>query len=287
MDLDPNLNAFRADLADTRLKGVIKADKYVESRTGHINSGICQVWKGPNRNEQIVNYFHYGEQVSIFETLNDFSWCQSHKDGYVGYIDSKFLTCESAHKESLYVKNMGTFVYGRPDLRTEAIDFYPRQSKVLLSGKRVETRGTQYVETELGHYIPECCLDIRPPSRPDLLSAAMDYLGVPYLWGGRSFQGIDCAGLVQNAFAEIGVSVLRDTYMQVSSIGEAVSLETFDTLKKNDLIYLPGHVMIYAGEGSVIHANGYAMQVVSQGIHEMIEERSTNIMNMKVRRYLF
>ena len=66
---------------------------------------------------------------------------------------------------------------------------------------------------------------------------------------------------MQNAFRDIGVTVLRDTDMQRDTIGEPRPGRREADLRRGDLLYMPGHVLIYAGDGSVIHADGASMTV--------------------------
>ncbi len=73
--------------------------------------------------------------------------------------------------------------------------------------------------------------------------------------GRKKLFGIDCSGLVQEAFRDLGQIVLRDTDMQRETVGEAVAIAKAAALRRNDLIYIPGHVMIYAGDGRVVHAS--------------------------------
>src|SRR6202042_2749117 len=133
---------------------------------------------------------------------------------------------------------------------------------VVVAQTGFQTRGAAYVQLEDGGgFLPAGCLSGEPPRSPDLTAAAELYLGCPYLWAGRSFLGIDCSGLVQEAFRDLGQTVLRDTDMQRQTIGAAVAIAGPSELRRNDLIYIPGHVMIYAGEGRVVHASGGAMTV--------------------------
>ncbi|MBR4721221.1 MAG: C40 family peptidase [Clostridia bacterium] len=88
-----------------------------------------------------------------------------------------------------------------------------------------------------------------------LVEQAAKYLGVKYVYGGSSPSGFDCSGLVQYCCRQLGVSVNRTASAQYSN-GVYVSR---DNLRAGDLIFFSrggriSHVVIYAGNGMVIHA---------------------------------
>jgi cell wall-associated NlpC family hydrolase len=87
----------------------------------------------------------------------------------------------------------------------------------------------------------------------DVVADAEKYIGVPYVLGGESTSGIDCSGLVQKTFADLGVSVTRLVHTQKLE-GQAV--DGLANAKPGDLIVFKGggHIGIYAGNGMVIHA---------------------------------
>jgi cell wall-associated NlpC family hydrolase len=91
-----------------------------------------------------------------------------------------------------------------------------------------------------------------PPTHSSVVSIAEQYLGVPYRWGGASPSGFDCSGLVMYVFAQVGVSLPHSSYAQYG-MGSAVSR---DQLQPGDLVFFDGlgHVGIYVGGGSFIHA---------------------------------
>jgi cell wall-associated NlpC family hydrolase len=94
-----------------------------------------------------------------------------------------------------------------------------------------------------------------PPSRygNDVVSIAMQYLGVPYVWGGASPSGFDCSGLVVYVFAQAGRSGLPHYTGALWQMGVAVS---YGALQAGDLVFFygGGHVGIYIGGGQFIHA---------------------------------
>lgn len=87
----------------------------------------------------------------------------------------------------------------------------------------------------------------------DVVADAKKYLGVPYVFGGEDASGVDCSGLVQRVFADLGVSVPRVVQDQATVGTEVPSLAQ---AQPGDLIVLKGndHIVIYAGNGKVIHA---------------------------------
>jgi cell wall-associated NlpC family hydrolase len=89
---------------------------------------------------------------------------------------------------------------------------------------------------------------------------------------------------VQEAFRDLGVAVPRDTDMQRDMIGAATAIADMADFRRNDLIYLPGHVMIHAGEGAVVHAFGGAMTARRDDLATLMQTLGWNLGEFVVRR---
>lgn len=283
--LDPRLNAYRDDLADARLRGQVAAPRYVEGRPAQVVAGCAPVRREARPDAAVDTFYHYGEPLLIFEEGSGWAWCQSQADGYVGYVDASRNAIGGPAKPTHFVATMGSYRYEMPDLRSAVIDFLPRHSGVRVAETGLLTRGTEYARVDSNGFVPLACLSQESPRSPDIVAAAERYLGCPYSWGGKSFFGIDCSGLVQNAFRDIGISVLRDTDMQRDTIGEAVTVSAKAELRRGDLLYMPGHVLIYAGDGAVVHADGVSMMVRRDNLAALMRDRSLDLKSFVVRRH--
>ena len=91
--------------------------------------------------------------------------------------------------------------------------------------------------------------------RAALVDAAMLYAGTHYRWGGKSPMGIDCSGLVSMAYLLCGISIYRD-----ARIVEGFPIREIDRgdMKPGDLLFFPGHVAMYLGDGRYCHSTGRA-----------------------------
>ena len=87
---------------------------------------------------------------------------------------------------------------------------------------------------------------------PQAASIALQYLGVPYVWGGADPSGFDCSGLVTYAYAQIGISLPHYTVWQWN-VTQPISMSQ---LEPGDLVFFHGlgHVGIYIGGGQMVDA---------------------------------
>jgi len=123
-----------------------------------------------------------------------------------------------------------------------------------------------------------------PGSGEAAVAAAMTQIGVPYVWGAeKPGVGFDCSGLVQWAYAQIGVSLPRTTFAQ-AEVGVAVSI---DDLQPGDLLLSQGeenghlvdegHIAIYAGGGMEVVAPHTGTVVSLQPVQPELVEMARRV----------
>lgn len=104
-----------------------------------------------------------------------------------------------------------------------------------------------------------------------LIDKAMDYLGVPYRFGGSSLKGIDCSAFVQTVYKYFSIDLPRTAREQFKA---GVKVSKKEQLRIGDLIFFrtyakfPSHVGIYVGEGKMIHASSREKKVTITSINE-------------------
>lgn len=92
------------------------------------------------------------------------------------------------------------------------------------------------------------------------LADAISRIGKPYVWGGRGDEGVDCSGLVQQAFAAAGIKLPRDAEQQ-AIVGKLVAMRHHrSALRRGDVLFFLGrrgfvaHTGIYLGDGQFIES---------------------------------
>ncbi len=109
---------------------------------------------------------------------------------------------------------------------------------------------------------------ITTPANGDPVETAQQFLGMPYVWGGRGGAGIDCSGLIQRALAALGIAAPRDSDMQLAALGR--DLSAGETLARGDIVVFPGHVGLMADPDTLIHATRHHGKTVCEPLADVI-----------------
>lgn len=254
--LDRFLNAYRDDLADARLQDRVAAPRYAEGRSAGVARGIADLRRRPEKTAPLDTQLLYGEAVSVFDEKDGWAWVQNGTDGYVGYVESAALGApppEPTHR----LRALRSFLFPEPSLKTPPLDCLSITSPLCV----VATEGA-YSRLAGGGWLYTRHLQPLGETSQDFIATALEFLGTPYYWGGRSSIGLDCSTLVQLSLACAGLPVLRDSYQQATTVGEALNgLPGEVALERGDLVYSPGHVAIMLDGEHVVHANGFTMSV--------------------------
>ena len=249
---DPRLTPARPDLAAAELRGQVEAARFVEGRPARLAVAIAALRRRPEPAAPLETQVLFGEAVTIYDERDGWAWVQLQRDSYVGYLEGAFLTAPQT---------------ADPPRRRLAYACLSRFQHQAAAGPGDIVRGAR----------DDCGPERRFPDRrggaafwarhlkpvesveADFVGVAERFLHSPYLWGGRSSEGIDCSGLTQAALTAAGVAAPRDSDM-LERIGRAVEAPP----QRGDLVFWKGHVGVMQSAEMLLHANGYHMAVVSE-----------------------
>jgi cell wall-associated NlpC family hydrolase len=250
----------RDDLAAAHLQGKVAAPRYVEGRRMRVADEAIALRARPSHDCSLDTQALHGEAVVVYDVEEGWAWGQLESDGYVGYMPADSLIASPLSPTHRVVVPR-TILYPGPDLKTPAAGALPMGAQVELRGLRGD-----YAQTSSGLFVFAAHLAPLDARCADFVAAAEAFVGAPYLWGGKTWLGLDCSGLVQVALAAAGVAAPRDTDMMQAELGG--DLPAAAGLRRGDLVFWKGHVGIMQDADRLLHANGHHMQVASEPFAE-------------------
>ncbi|MGO9423486.1 C40 family peptidase [Roseiarcus sp.] len=258
--LDRRLTPVRPDLAAAHLRGLVDAPRFVEGRAMQVTEASAPLRRAPATDAPLETEALYGENVTVYDDGEEgWAWVQLERDGYVGYLP--LIDLGPPAKPTHRVAALRTHVYPGPSIKL------PPMMALSLGARATITRQERdFAVTADGRYLWARHLADAGSHEPDFVAVAEMFLHAPYLWGGRTSEGIDCSGLVQAGMTAAGVAAPRDSDMLEATLGEPVPLEA--PLMRGDLVFWKGHVGVMRDEGTLLHANGWPMAVVSEPFAE-------------------
>ncbi|KGJ05824.1 NLP/P60 hydrolase [Paracoccus halophilus] len=224
---------------------------YTPGRPARLTVPLADLHRAPAgaRDRQIG----FGADLTVIDENDGWAFVQTALDGYCGWIRAGEIgerACAITHR----VDAAATHIYAEPDLKSP-------ESAALSLGARLSVTALRnnFARLAQGDWVP--VQHISDQAARDPAGMAERLLGTPYLWGGNSRWGIDCSGLVQAGLTACAIPCPGDSDLQ-----EAAFAPVPDAIRRNDLLFWPGHVAMALDGERMIHATAFAMAVIVEPI---------------------
>lgn len=276
---DPRLTAARSDLAAEHLRGKVDAARYVAPVLHRVSAPTAPLRREPVPDAPLDTEALAGEPVAVYEEHEGWAWGQLLRDGYVGYLPSEALARPPASPDHI-VTVPRTFVFPGPSIKLPPLAALPYGAEIAVAEKATAESGTGRFArlADGGFVIARHTAPLGDWRDRDFVTTAERFVGVPYLWGGKTVLGIDCSGLVQVSLRAAGVNWPRDTYRQEQSSAatRVAGGEDQVGLARGDLVYWKGHVGIMVDGTRLLHANAHHMLVVIEPLATVVARSRAN-----------
>ena len=219
--------------------------------------GAVGVRERPDHRFEMVSQLLFGEMFEMLELRNGWYHIRMIHDSYQGWIPVNQAE-PLEFEEYVALRNQPAMV------TTELVSFIRNKEEQtsfpISAGCSVYPgiRGDIRLGSQVFRYDGQL-INTAEPSLNNVTDYAMLFLNTPYLWGGRSYCGMDCSGFVQVVYKMAGIRIPRDTTIQASH-GETIHL--INETETGDLLFFDNqdgeinHVGILLQEGFIIHAHG-------------------------------
>ena len=162
-----------------------------------------------------------------------------------------------------WVSALRTYAFAEPSIRAKAFGPLTMNALVTVDGQE----DGAFLHAVGAGWIARRHLRPVGETPTDFVEIAEQFLGAPYLWGGRDSLGLDCSGLIQQALYACGHACPRDTDQQARLGREAPG----NALIRGDMVFWKGHVGVMLDGARLLHANAHHMAVAVEPLGEAIQ----------------
>jgi cell wall-associated NlpC family hydrolase len=226
------------------------------------------VHQSPDSASERTSECLFGELLTQIRRHDDnwlFVRCVS--DGYEGYVSEHELCVDKDPVAATHwVHTRSTVLFAEASIKSAVMHCLPFQSRLRLT----DVQTGPFTQTSSGHYVWTAhTLPVNEIHPKDPIAIARShFLAAPYIWGGRSTQGLDCSGLVQALASARGISIPRDSGDQEVHIEQQIDPTKAECL---DLVFWPGHVGILVSPNALLNATAHHLSCLIEPLDAVVE----------------
>lgn len=235
---------------------------------------FSNVYKNPSKRSEVISQIIYGEKFKILVKNKNWIKIKTLFDNYKGFIkNSKYIEKFSPNYK---VSSLKAKIYKKPGIGTNS--WLPLASKL-----SIFKQNKNYVKIEKNKWIKKADIKKINHKEKNFIKIFKKFLNVKYVWGGKTFQGIDCSALLQIFYFYNNLFYPRDTKDQIKYTIKNSKKRVF---KKGDIIFWKGHVAMCLNSKKLIHAYGPERKVIIMPIIDTINriEKTAKLKVKKVSR---
>ena len=227
------------------------------------------------KSKLIVTQLLYGDSFKIIKKTGSWIKIKNNLDGYKGFIKKRNFPPNKKNTHKVY--NLFSNLYTKPSLKFKIKKKISFGSKIKITEKK-----NQFFKFD-NFWIKRNDLKKINYKNKDIFKGLNKFIGTKYVWGGKSFSGIDCSALVQLFINFNNKYCPRDSKDQIGYFKKKIKLKN---IRKNDLIFWKGHVAIAISNQQLIHAYGPLKSTVVMPIKKTIDRiyKTANLKVIGIRR---
>ena len=236
---------------------------------------LLNLYKEKSLRSKIDSQLLYGDNFKVLNKNKKWKKIKIESDGYKGFISNKNFA--SPIKTNFKVFVLKSSVYRKPHLNHKTNKYLSFNSRL----KIIERKG-KFGKFDK-YWVKLSDLKKISHKNKNIFKNIKIFKNTKYLWGGKSFKGIDCSALVQIFFNYNNIYCPRDSVDQEKYFKKKIK---FENKKKNDIIFWKGHVAVALSTKKIIHAYGPMKKVVVMDTKKAIEriERTAKLKVTSMRR---
>ena len=233
---------------------------------------LSNIYKKPNAFSEVTSQILYGEKFKIISKNKSWIKIKTLFDNYTGYIKNKYYTKD--HQPTHKIFTLKANIYNKQKNKTK--NFLPFASRISMIHEN-----KKFIEFEKNKWIKKNNIKKINHIEKDYLKVLKMFLKIKYLWGGKTYRGIDCSAILQLFFYYNNKFYPRDTKDQIKYSAKKNKSKVF---KKGDIIFWKGHVAVCINAQKLIHAYGPEKKVLIMNIKETINriERTAKLTVKKI-----
>ena len=235
-------------------------------------SQFSNIYKKSSKLSEVTSQILYGEKFKILSKNKGWIKIKLIFDNYVGYIKNEKYV--NKHNPSHKVYSLKATIFNNQNQKTKV--FLPFGSKV-----SVIKKNKKFLEFENNKWLKISDLKKINHKEKNFLKILRLFLKTKYVWGGKTYNGIDCSALLQLFYYYNDSFYPRDTKDQIKYSRRKLKRKVF---KKGDVIFWKGHVAMCINSKQLIHAYGPEKKVLIMPIIKTIEtiKKTANLSVKKI-----